>query len=121
METPLMGLSAVIPEPNSNPAVIYVAGLSDDTHVSVYRLEDSDQRGNWEFIGTYDHCYLFSSLIPLKKAPEADFQQLLLIGGIKPQKQQGKWQFSSSVMKIENNEDFNELTTLKDPDLDEGK
>jgi hypothetical protein len=116
MEIALMGLSAVIPDPNSNPAVIYVAGLSDDTHVSVYRLEDSDQGRNWEPIGTYDHCYLFSSLIPLKKAPDADFQQLLLIGGIKPSKQQGKWQFSSSVMKIENKEDFNEQTTLKDLD-----
>lgn len=68
-----MGLSAVIPEPNTNPAVIYLAGLSDDSHVTVVRLEDSDQGTKWDVIGVYDHGYMFSSLIPLKKAPDATF------------------------------------------------
>ncbi len=42
MPISLKGLSAVIPEPNIVPAVIYVAGLSDDSQVTILRLEDSD-------------------------------------------------------------------------------
>ena len=73
MPSQLMGLSAVIPDPNSNPAVIYVAGQSKDSQVTVLRLEDSDQGSKWDLIGVYDHGYMFSSLIPLKKAPDAAF------------------------------------------------
>jgi hypothetical protein len=67
MPLALMGLSAVIPEPNKVPAVIYVAGLSDDSHALVLRLEDSDQGSNWDIIGSYDQSFMFSSLLPLKK------------------------------------------------------
>ena len=73
MPLPLMGLSAVIPEPNRVPAVIYVAGLSDDSHVTVYRLEDTEKGGKWDVVGLYDHDFMFSSLVPLKKAPEVPF------------------------------------------------
>ena len=72
MPLALTGLSAVIPDPNKVPAVIFLAGLSDDSHVTVLRLEDSDQGTNWDIIGSYDHGYMFSSLIPLNKAsPDA--------------------------------------------------
>jgi N-acetylneuraminic acid mutarotase len=37
----LMGISAVIPEPNKTPAVIYVAGLTDENKVIIYKLKDS--------------------------------------------------------------------------------
>lgn len=37
----LMGISAVIPEPNKSPAVIYVAGLTDENKVMIYKLKDS--------------------------------------------------------------------------------
>ena len=73
MHLPLMGLSAVIPEPNRVPAVIYVAGLSDDSHVTVYRFEDSEKGGKWDVAGSYDHGFMFSSLVPLNKAPEDPF------------------------------------------------
>jgi hypothetical protein len=116
MPLALMGLSAVIPEPNRVPAVIYLAGLSDDSHVTVLRLEDSDQGTNWEIIGSYDHGYMFSSLIPLNKPSADSFQQLLLIGGIKPDKHQGKWQLSSSIKRIENKDEFSELAALQDED-----
>lgn len=73
MESPLMGISAVIPEPNKVPAVIYLAGLSDDSHVKVIKLEDSDKGSTWSVIGTYYYDYMFSSLIPLRKAPQDHF------------------------------------------------
>ena len=116
MPLALMGLSAVIPEPNMVTAVIYVAGLSDDSHTVVLRLEDSDQGSNWDIIGSYDHGFMFSALMPLKKVPYYAFQQLLLIGGIKPDKCNGKWQFSSSIIKIENQYEYSELAALQDED-----
>ena len=73
MPIALMGPSVVIPEPNRVPAVIYITGLSDESHVVVIKLEDSDEGSKWEIIGSYDHGYMFSSLIPLKKAPGDTF------------------------------------------------
>lgn len=49
---------------------------------------------------------MFSGLIPLKKAYDRDYYELLLVGGIRPAQQKGKWEFSSTVFKIEGKEEF---------------
>jgi hypothetical protein len=46
----LMGPSAVIPEPNKTPAVIYVAGLTDQNKVKILRLVDSAKGIEWDEI-----------------------------------------------------------------------
>lgn len=68
-----MGPSAVIPEPNKSPAVIYVAGLTDKNKVKILRLVDSAKGMEWDEITEYDHQYMFSGLIPLKKASDDSF------------------------------------------------
>jgi N-acetylneuraminic acid mutarotase len=49
----LMGISAVIPDLNESPAIIYVAGLTDQNKVKVLRYDD--HWNEWDIVAEFDH------------------------------------------------------------------
>ena len=100
-----MGPVAVIPEQEKPTAIIYVSGQSthNPNQTLIVKYTDDEETGWKDIITIPNYPYSFTGLISLPSTIIQEGFDILILGGIKLEKENGQWVSSSQVLTIYGN------------------